>query len=205
MIFVTALYRVWRALVVDALRALLRMRSTRGFEYPLPFSEPPVATKSWMLPSGSTRPDQPILNVSKVPASSLLSDVTKSVESTLTLMPTAASSDWMNCASRRAAVPVGTMRFTVGFEMPDCWTSCFASVGSYGVHFNDLSKYGLAGESGVQPGSTVPPKTTLFIVLRSIAISNASRSFGLEAIGVPMFENGFPIPFLFPMLIVKPW
>ena len=82
-----------------------------------------------MLPSGSTRPDQPISNMSYVPASALLSEVTKSVERTLTLIPTAASSDWRNCASRSPTVAVGTIRLTVGDETPDCWTSFFASVG----------------------------------------------------------------------------
>src|SRR5690348_656226 len=104
-----------------------------------------------MLPSGSTRPDQPIWKVSYVPASALLSEVTKSVESMTTWMPTASSSDCRNCAWRSAAVPVGTMRRTVGFETPDCCTSCFAFVGLNGVHLTDGSYHALDGEIGVQP------------------------------------------------------
>ena len=49
------------------------------------------------------------------------------------------------------------------------------------------SKAGLAGEMGVQPVWVVPPKTTLFIASRSIASSNACRSFALDASGVPTF------------------
>src|SRR4051812_11954662 len=141
-----------------------------------------------MLPSGSTRPDQPTWNVSYVPASALLRDVTKSVESMTTLIPTASSSAWRNCACRSATEPVGTIRCTVGFEMPDFCTSCFACVGLYGVHFTVSSYHALDGEIGVQPGSTVPPKTTLFMALRSMAISNASRRLSFDAIGVPVFE-----------------
>ncbi len=50
-----------------------------------------------------------------------------------------------------------------------------------------------------------PPKTTLFSVLRSIASSNACRSFALEASGVPTFVYGrLPTPFLLPMLMKMP-
>src|SRR6185312_9059188 len=93
-----------------------------------------------------------------------------------TWMPTASSSDCRNCACRSATVAVGTIRCTVGFETPDCCTSFFACVGLNGVHLMLGSYHELDGEIGVQPGSTVPPKTTLFMALRSIAISNASRS-----------------------------
>src|SRR3954468_1947528 len=140
-----------------------------------------------MSPSGSTRPAQPIWNVSYVPASALLSDVTKSVESMTTLMPTACSSDWRNCALGRATEPTGTIRGTVGFETPDCCTSFFACAGLYGVHLTLGSYHALDGEIGVHPGRTVPPKTTLFMALRSIAISNASRSLSF-VIGVPTLE-----------------
>src|SRR5436305_3590284 len=157
-----------------------------------------------MLPSGSTRPDQPIWNVSYVPASALLSDVTKSVESMTMLMPTACSSDWRNWAWRSATDPVGTIRWIVGFEMPDACTSFFAWAGLNGVHLTLGSYHALDGEIGVQPGSTVPPKTTLFIALRSIAISKASRSLSLDAIAVPTFEYGLSSPFLFPRLSVMP-
>src|SRR6185437_619592 len=111
----------------------------------------------------------------------------------------------MNCACRSATVPTGTIRCTVGFETPDCWTSFFAWAGLYGVHLIDGSYHALEGEIGVQPGRTVPPKTILLIVLRSIAISNASRSFAFAAIGVPTFEYPFSRPFLFPILSVSPW
>ena len=85
-------------------------------------------------------------------------------------------------------MPVGTIRCTVGFETPDAATSFFACVGLYGVHLTLGSYHALDGERGVQPGRTVPPKTTLFISLRSIAISNALRRLAFAAIGVPTFE-----------------
>src|SRR5512141_1428669 len=141
-----------------------------------------------MLPSGSTRPDHPIWNASYVPASALLSEVTKSVESITTLIPTAASCAWMNCAWRSATVPVGTIRWTVGSETPDCWTSFFACAGLYGVHLTVGSYHALDGETGVQPGTTVPPKTTVFSCARLIAISNALRRSAFAARGVPTFE-----------------
>ena len=50
----------------------------------------------------------------------------------------------------------------------------------------------------MQPGRTVPPKTTLFIALRSIAISNALRRLAFAAIGVPTFEYGLQQTVLVP-------
>src|SRR5438105_1622541 len=102
-------------------------------------------------------------------------------------MPAVFSSAWMNCAERSATVPVGTIRWTVGFETPACCTSFFACVGLKPVHLTEGSYHALEGETGVQPGSTVPPKTTLFIALRSIAISNALRQAACAAIAVPTF------------------
>ncbi len=70
------------------------------------------------------------------------------------------------------------------------------------MHLTDGSyQSGAAGEIRVQPGTLSPPNTTLFRVLRSIAISNASRSRGLEAIGVPGLEYGLFCPFELPTLI----
>src|SRR6266511_3389563 len=91
----------------------------------------------------------------------------------------------MNCAWRRATEPVGTMRCTVGFEIPDRATSFFASVGLYGVHFTDASYHALDGAIGVQPGRFVPLNTTLFRALRSIASSNALRIFKLGVLLTP--------------------
>ena len=62
-----------------------------------------------------------------------------------------------------------------------------------------------AGGIGVQLTWSRPPKTTLFSVLRSIASSNACRSFALDASGVPTFVYGrLPTPFLLPMLMMMP-
>ncbi len=94
----------------------------------------------------------------------------------------------MNCACRAATEPAGTIRCTVGFDTPDAATSFFACVGLNGVHLTEGSYHALEGEIGVQPGSTVPPKTILFIALRSIAISNALRRSTFAAIAVPTFE-----------------
>src|SRR3954453_13159448 len=102
-----------------------------------------------MLPSGSTRPDQPIWNVSYVPASAFESDVTKSVESSTTLMPTASSSACRNCACRRATVPTGTIRGILVVLTPEDWTSCFACRGLYGVRWTLASYSALDGDIGV--------------------------------------------------------
>ena len=56
------------------------------------------------------------------------------------------------------------------------------------MHFTVGSYQELEGEIGVQPGSTVPPKTTLLSCFRLIAISNALRRFAFAAIAVPVFE-----------------
>ena len=99
-----------------------------------------------------------------------------------------------------------TSRCTVGFGKPDAATSFFASFGSYGVHLMLGSYIGLAVEIGVQPGWLRLLERSLTIVLRSIASSNAWRSFALDASGVPTFVYGrLPTPFLLPMLILMPW
>src|SRR6266568_5927516 len=107
-----------------------------------------------------------------------------------TLMPTAFSWACRNCAWRSATDPVGTIRCTVGLEIPDDATSFLASVGLYGVHLTLGSYQALEGEIGVHPGSTVPPNTTLFIAFRSIASSNAFLRLALEAIDEPTFVYG---------------
>ena len=141
-----------------------------------------------MLPSGSTRPDQPIWNVSYVPASALLSEVTKSVESITTLIPTACSSAWRNCACRSATV--ARRHHQVHRRVGDAGggDELLRVGGLYGVHLTLGSNHALDGEIGVQPGSTVPPNTTLFMAFRSIASSNALRRSAFAAIGVPTFE-----------------
>src|SRR3954471_23483158 len=80
-----------------------------------------------MFPSGSTRPDQPTANASKVPASALLSAVVNCVGVTVTLMPAAASIDWITWPRRAftGSVPP-SIRLTLGLAMPDALTSCFA-------------------------------------------------------------------------------
>ena len=86
-------------------------------------------------------------------------------------------------ASRGRSVVVDVSRCTVGLEKPDSATSFFACLGSYGVQGTLIASYQavFAGAIGVQLTWSSPPKTTLFIVLRSIASSNACRSFALEA------------------------
>src|SRR5215468_6263504 len=98
----------------------------------------------------------------------------------------------MNCAARRLSVRFRVKRCTVGFESPDEATSFLAPSGSYGEHGTLVASNHtvFAGAIGVQLTCTRPPYTTLANVLRSIASSNASRSFGLDASGVPAFEYG---------------
>src|SRR5207253_8775342 len=130
--------------------------------------------------------------------------VAVSAGSITTLIPTAASSAWMNCETRSAMVSFCVSRCTVGFGMPDAAMSFFASFGSYGVHLMLGSNIGLAGEIGVQSAWLMLSERTLTIVLRSIASSNACRSFALDASGVPGLEGGVPTPFLLAMLMMIP-
>ena len=93
-------------------------------------------------------------------------------------------------------------RCTVGFGSPMRRRASSRPRGCTACSGWSASNVGLAGETGVQPGCVVPPKTTLFIALRSIASSNACRRAGLDASGVPTFAYGrLPTPFLFPRLI----
>src|SRR5690349_6567618 len=82
-----------------------------------------------MFPSGSTRPDQPTANASNVPASARLRAVVNCVGVTVTLMPTAASIDWITWPSRAftGSVPP-SIRLTVGDAIPDALTSALACV-----------------------------------------------------------------------------
>src|SRR4051812_37526634 len=124
-----------------------------------------------------------------------------------TSIPTAASCAWMNCASRSLGLVSDVDRCTVGFENPDEAMSCLACLGSYGVHGMVVASYQamFEGPVGVHPTCTRPPKTTLFSVFRSIASSNACRSFALDPSGVFTRPYGsWPIPFLLPMLISRP-
>src|SRR5690348_16903181 len=129
-----------------------------------------------MFPSGSTRPDQPTAYASNEPASALFSDVVNSVGDTVTLMPTAASIDWMTWPSRAltGSVPP-SMRLTDGLEMPDAWTSFFASATfACRLHASPFVVglyHGLTGAIGKQSGWLSPLNTTLLIVVRSSARS----------------------------------
>src|SRR5438552_19019657 len=83
----------------------------------------PLAAQQW-----------PWLKTSKLPWTDWAVAVAVSVTSMTTLIPTAASSAWMNCARRRKSVWLRVSRCTVGFGKPDLATSALASFGSYGVH-----------------------------------------------------------------------
>src|SRR4051812_42047323 len=82
-------------------------------------------------PPPGTRPPR---LASKLPLLIRAVTVAASAGSITTLIPTAASCAWMNCASRSLSVAFAVNRCTVGFGNPEAATSFFASLGSYGVH-----------------------------------------------------------------------
>src|SRR5207247_2492997 len=105
-----------------------------------------------MLPSGSTRPDQPTLKTSKLPASSLLSELTNSVGSRTTLKPTCCSIDWIVWPSRAVTESVLSIRWTViGVWTPEALTSfCASATFACLLHWRPLvvTYQGLTGEIG---------------------------------------------------------
>src|SRR5438270_806702 len=87
--------------------------------------------------------------VSKLPLAVRAPTVAESVESITTLIPTAASCAWMNCATRSPSVVFLASRCTVGFGKPDAATSFFASLGSYGVHGTFVASYQAVSAGGI--------------------------------------------------------
>ena len=100
----------------------------------------------------------PVRSASKFPLICRAWTVAVSAESITTLIPTAASCAWMNCASRSTSVVFAVSRCTVGFGKPDAATSFLASSGSYGVHGTFVASYQavFAGGIGVQLGLHEP-------------------------------------------------
>src|SRR5512146_3166028 len=105
-----------------------------------------------MLPSGSTRPDQPTAKVSNRPASAALSDDTNSVGLSSTSNPTAFSMDWITCPSRAATGSVPIVNCTlIGVWYPDALTSfCAVATSALSLHSRPLvvTYHGLTGEIG---------------------------------------------------------
>ena len=104
-----------------------------------------------MLPSGSTRPDQPTANVSKLPASARLRDVTNSVGASETSIPTAFSIAWTTCPSRAATGSVAIVSVTLGLATPDALTSfCAVATLAWRLHCRPfvVVYQGLTGEIG---------------------------------------------------------
>src|SRR5262249_38706402 len=105
-----------------------------------------------------------------------------------------------NSARERSSVVLVTSRCTVGFEIPDSATSCFACLGSYGVQGTFAAAYQAVfdGGIGVQLNCGIPLENVLSMRFRSSASSNACRSFALVASAVPLFAYGglpAPLPF----------
>src|SRR5437868_1316417 len=75
--------------------------------------------------------------------------VALSVGSITTLIPTAASWAWMNCASRSLSVEFDVDRCTVGFEKPAAAMSFLASFGSYGTQGTFVASYHAMFDGGV--------------------------------------------------------
>ena len=88
-------------------RASLSRRSTSSFEYLASLSPASVVMNWWMLPSGSTRPDQPTWLAVKSPAVWSDSMVANSLEVIEMLIPASAAIDWITCMSCRLTGVLG--------------------------------------------------------------------------------------------------
>src|ERR1044072_1412454 len=143
--------------------------------------------KPYVVPSGSTRPENPTANVSKWPASALLSDVVNSVGCRLTLKPAFPASDWITAPSLAFTESVPSIRLTeIGVFSPEALTSLFARARLCFGHLNDGSRHAFrTGEIGLQSGKFRLLKTTRLIVPRSSESSKARRSPECLASGVP--------------------
>src|SRR5918911_829334 len=108
------------------------------------------------------RPDQPIANVSKLPASSRFSDVVNSVGWSSTSKPIGFSIAWITWP-RRAAIGSGpSISFTVtGARTPALANAAFAAL-TFAPRWHGrpfvAAYHGLAGAHGKQSGCVVPPK-----------------------------------------------
>src|SRR2546425_13356212 len=105
-----------------------------------------------MLPSGSTRPDQPTKNVSNLPASAFDSDETNSVGWSWTSKPASFSIAWITCPSRAATGSVPIISETlIGVWYRDALTSFWAS-GTFACRLHCspfvVTYHGLTGEIG---------------------------------------------------------
>src|SRR4051794_28942091 len=108
-----------------------------------------------MLRWGSRFPGvHPVNRVSKSPLIAAAAAAVAFIASMTTLIPTAFSWAWMNCATRRFGVTFPTSRCTVGFGKPALTTSAFACSGLYGVQgtFVASNQVVFAGETMVQLG-----------------------------------------------------
>src|SRR5262249_27470641 len=105
-----------------------------------------------MLPSGSTRPDQPTENTSNWPPSAFARELTNSVGSSTTLKPTCCSIDWITWPSRAATESVLSIRCTViGVWKPEALTSfCASATFACLLHWRPfvVVYQGLTGEIG---------------------------------------------------------
>src|SRR5437867_7831525 len=101
------------------------------------------------------------------------------------------------------------MSFTpTGARAPDFANAAFAAF-TFAVRWHGrpfvAAYHGLAGAHGKQSGCVVPPNTTLLMILRSSASSNAWRRSDDLASAVLTVEYVLPRPFAFPRLSVMPW
>ena len=102
-----------------------------------------------------------------------------------------------------AARSVRPSRCTVGIRETRRGDELLRVRGSYGVQ-GTVASYQpvLAGEIGCSRAGARRRRRPCASALRSIASSNACRSFALDASGVPTFAYGrLPTPFLLPMLM----
>src|SRR4051794_18167542 len=115
------------------------------------------------------RPDQPIENVSKLPASSRFSDVVNSVGWSSMSKPIGFSIAWITWPSRAWIGSVPSISFTVtGDFAPDFANAALAAF-TFAPRWQGspltAAYHGLAAAHGKQSGCVVPPKTTRLITL----------------------------------------
>ena len=121
------------------------------------------------------------------------------------LKPASFAIPWMISPIRRSC---GLLTITISNAYPPARPasarSFLARATSRVEHLRLLSKYGLFGGSGPQPGVYWPSQATWFRASRSIESSRASRTRGSLASGVPRSPRGACFPVLLWMLTVMP-
>jgi hypothetical protein len=175
------------------------------------FCEPEVRTKLAMLPSGSTRPDQPMANIWYWPASVWVSDAANSTGVSLQIEPALLG---LGLDGLTEAGALGR----VADDHADLERHGHAGLGEQRLGAGRVElRAGLRGVRGERLAALIGPQagvnwsrnTTLLMAARSRLISNARRTRGSVAMalasGAASVPPGLPTPLTLPRLIVMPW